>query len=151
MTTIALRAAAPEDTSLQQRLFLSGRPELAPLGEALVAQQRAAQQAQFAVSYPDRTTDVVLVDGVPVGQLVVDRDANRVRLVDIVLLPEQRGHGLGTALLNRLIEEAGPLRVELHVARDNPAARLYARLGFQVHGDEGVYLEMHRTQPKTAS
>jgi GNAT superfamily N-acetyltransferase len=47
-----------------------------------------------------------------------------------------RGRGIGTALLQRLIAAAGP-RLSLSVGRDNPAAHLYARLGFRiVRGDQ---------------
>jgi hypothetical protein len=43
--------------------------------------------------------------------------------------------------------------VTIHVERHNPALRLYARLGFEVVDDLGVYLFLRRParQPKTAS
>jgi ribosomal protein S18 acetylase RimI-like enzyme len=74
----------------------------------------------------------------------VDRTASEVRLVDISLLPAARGGGTGTHLICALLEEAaGAGRpVRLHVARGNPALRLYARLGFRVDGDDGMYLAM---------
>ncbi len=60
------------------------------------------------------------------------REPEELRLVDISLLPAHRGSGVGTELLRALQQEATtagkPLR--LSVARDNPARRLYARLGF---------------------
>jgi len=62
--------------------------------------------------------------------------------MDIALLPEFRGRGIGTALLSALIEEAERegKRVSIHVERYNPARRLYARLGFREAEDRGVYL-----------
>ena len=47
-----------------------------------------------------------------------------------------RGRGIGTALLERLIAAAGPA-LSLSVDRDNPAARLYARMGFRIVGSAG--------------
>ncbi|NSW54004.1 MAG: GNAT family N-acetyltransferase [Anaerolineae bacterium] len=58
----------------------------------------------------------------------------------IALLPEARGMGIGTELMQRLIETArqhGYPGLSLSVARENPAVSLYQRLGFQeVGGDD---------------
>jgi len=61
------------------------------------------------------------------------------RVVDIALLPNQCGQGLGTALL-RTVQAwavADGRSVSLHVDPDNPAARLYRRLGFRRQGYQG--------------
>jgi ribosomal protein S18 acetylase RimI-like enzyme len=53
---------------------------------------------------------------------------------DIYVDPEWRGRGIGAALLGcvaALALECGSPLVELTVREDNPARRLYARLGFQ--------------------
>ncbi|HEV2704604.1 MAG TPA: GNAT family N-acetyltransferase [Pyrinomonadaceae bacterium] len=51
----------------------------------------------------------------------------------IALLPEYRGRGIGTALLERLLQEAKSLypAISLSVAPHNPAMRLYRRFGFE--------------------
>jgi ribosomal protein S18 acetylase RimI-like enzyme len=55
----------------------------------------------------------------------------------IAVLPEYRGQGVGTALLNALVaNELGAM--SLSVAADNPAVRLYQRFGFAiVHESNG--------------
>ena len=99
--------------------------------------------------------DVVLVDGVPAGRLYVDRTADEIRVVDITLLPEHRGAGVGESLLEPILDEGDRdgLPVTIHVERHNPALRLYDRLGFEVVDDLGVYLFLRRPprQVKTAS
>ncbi|HEX6939117.1 MAG TPA: GNAT family N-acetyltransferase, partial [Longimicrobiales bacterium] len=75
---------------------------------------------------------------------------------DIALLPEHRGRGIGTALLEALIAEADAAGkpVSIHVEQYNPARRLYARLGFREVEDLGVYVFMERPpgrQENTAS
>ena len=53
----------------------------------------------------------------------------------IALLPESRGQGIGTQLMERLIDDArreGYPGISLSVSCRNPAVRLYERLGFRV-------------------
>jgi ribosomal protein S18 acetylase RimI-like enzyme len=54
--------------------------------------------------------------------------------ITIGVSPPARGHGVGTSLLTALIEHArraGFSALSLSVEADNPAARLYERLGFE--------------------
>jgi ribosomal protein S18 acetylase RimI-like enzyme len=54
--------------------------------------------------------------------------------LSIALLPAYRGKGIGTALLSALLVRAQTIyrAVCLSVSVDNPAARLYQRLGFKI-------------------
>jgi SAM-dependent methyltransferase len=50
-------------------------------------------------------------------------------------LPERRGQGVGTLLMTRLFDllrERGDHRTSLSVQKDNPAVRLYERLGYYI-------------------
>ena len=64
--------------------------------------------------------------------------------LSIALLPAYRNQGIGTKLLNSLIEEARTHypAISLSVSTDNPAARLYQRLGFEVIERQGTSLVM---------
>jgi ribosomal protein S18 acetylase RimI-like enzyme len=107
---------------------------------AFVTQQFAAQDAHYRRHYPGATLDVVEVDGAPAGRLYVHRGERDVRIMDIALAPEYRGRGIGTALLRAVMAEAGARTVSIHVEANNPARRLYERLGFRPVGEHGVYL-----------
>ena len=50
-------------------------------------------------------------------------------LLFVSVLPETRGQGIGGELVRRSLAEC-PGEVKLHVEYDNPAKRLYERLGF---------------------
>jgi ribosomal protein S18 acetylase RimI-like enzyme len=55
--------------------------------------------------------------------------------VSIAVFPECRGQGVGSLLLSSLVTRAraeGHRALSLSVASDNPARRLYARVGFEV-------------------
>jgi ribosomal protein S18 acetylase RimI-like enzyme len=68
--------------------------------------------------------------------------------VSIAVLPEHRGGGIGTALLEALLGEARRRRIGrlcLSVERDNPAVALYERLGFEPLAEEENTLTMVRS------
>ena len=59
----------------------------------------------------------------------------------ISLLPEYRGRGIGTQLLNALLfllRENGYRQVSLSVQKENPALRLYRRTGFRIVAEKGT-------------
>jgi ribosomal protein S18 acetylase RimI-like enzyme len=61
-------------------------------------------------------------------------DANTPELA-ISMLPEFRGYGIGTKLMRKLFDvlrNNGYTRTSLSVQKDNPALRLYERLGYRV-------------------
>jgi ribosomal protein S18 acetylase RimI-like enzyme len=114
---------------------------------AFVEHQFAAQDAHYRANYPGATLDVIEVDGVSAGRLYVHRGPSDIRIMDIALVPEFRGRGIGTTLLRGLMEEAdaSARKLSIHVEMNNPARSLYDRLGFEPAGAHGVYVLMERT------
>lgn len=147
---IALRPATPADRPLLLRVYASTREqELAQTPftpeqkAAFLEQQFAAQSAHYERHYTDTSFDVVEVDGAPAGRLIVARWPQELRIVDVALLPQFRGGGVGTRLLAPLLAEADGrgAKVSIHVERFNPAQRLYHRLGFAPvpAGEPGIH------------
>ena len=148
---ITLRSIAPEDDAFLARVYASSRVEelaVTPWSEEQKAEfcrrQFDAQSAYYAVNYPGASFQVIERDGLAVGRLYVARWEKEIRIVDITLLPEFRGSGIGTNLLRELQEEArsASKSLTIHVERFNRALGLYQRLGFQQVEDKGVYLLM---------
>ncbi|HME69038.1 MAG TPA: GNAT family N-acetyltransferase [Myxococcota bacterium] len=166
---VTLRPARGEDAPFLRGLYASTREEellaldwSATQRETFLSLQFEAQDRHYRAHYPQAQFDVIEREGAPVGRLVVDRRDDVIHVLDISLLPAQRGTGLGSALLRELQEEAAVRGsvIVLHVARTNPALRLYARLGFRVLHEEAIYVGMEwrpgtlasfEAQPKTAS
>jgi GNAT superfamily N-acetyltransferase len=114
---------------------------------AFLRVQFDAQHTWYREQYAGATFDVVLVDGEPVGRLYVHRGETEIRIMDIALLPSNRGSGIGSSLLHDLFAEADAAgkSVTIHVERLNPALQLYERLGFSLAVDEGgIYLFLER-------
>jgi len=109
--------------------------------ESFLRMQFEAQRRCYDNDYPGAEFLIILVDGEAAGRLYVHRRETEIRVVDIALLPEFRGGGIGTGLLSGLLEEGARTkrRVSIHVEVFNPALRLYERLGFQQVSSTGVY------------
>ncbi|HEU0055264.1 MAG TPA: GNAT family N-acetyltransferase, partial [Longimicrobium sp.] len=150
---VTLRPATDADLEFLHRLYRTTREdELAqvPWTEeqkaAFVRQQFEAQHAFWHQHYSDTSWDLIVRGDEPIGRLYVARWPDDIRIVDIALMPEQRGGGVGARLIRELFAEgdASGRKVSIHVEIYNPARRLYDRLGFEVRGDRGVYLLMER-------
>lgn len=109
----------------------------------LNAQFRAMRQG-YARQYPNASFLVIARGDCPLGRLVVERNEREIRLVDLALLPEARGQGIGTSLLRELQREAKvaakPLR--LQVLKNNAAGNWYKRLGFVETPGDGLHHHM---------
>ena len=90
--------------------------------------------------------EVLLQDGAPVGLLKLSRDSPPWKLIQIQLVPELQGQGLGADLLAQVIVEAdnANVAVALSVLKTNPARALYERLGFAVIGESDHEFNMLR-------
>jgi ribosomal protein S18 acetylase RimI-like enzyme len=86
--------------------------------------------------------EVLLQDGAPVGLLKVSRDSAQWKLIQIQLVPELQGQGLGADLLVKIIAEADNANaaIALSVLKANPARALYERLKFCVIGELNMNL-----------
>lgn len=153
---VRLRPIRPEDRPFLFRVYAETRAAemaLVPWGEAqrqaFLTMQFEAQHRSYQANFAGARFEIVEVGGVAAGRLYVDRGPDETRVVDIALLPEHRGRGVGSALLRDLLAEATASGrcVTIHVEASNPARRLYERLGFVEVGDEGVYRFMRWSPP----
>lgn len=146
--TITLRPATAEDDAFLFQVYASTRSaELEGLNwddnqkNAFITMQFNAQRA----SYGEGDNQIILLNGRPVGRILVRRTAAAISLVDIAILTEARNAGIGSSLIKDLLAEAdlADKPVKLHVLSASPARRLYERLGFSWIVDDGMYTEMN--------
>ena len=150
---ISLRTYRDGDQDFLFKLYSSTRvDEIAPFGwpaaqqEAFLRMQFTAQQRWYESAYGHSEHQIVELDGQPIGRLMVLREKNSVLLVDISLLAEHRGHGIGGGLVGELIQQCkrDGATLRLQVLKTNPALRLYERLGFARTGEDQMYIQMER-------
>ena len=152
LTGITLRTATPDDDTFQLELYTATRRDELELidwnedqKQAFAKMQFNARQLQYRHRYPLADDSIIFQNSQPIGRMLVDRNEREMVLVDIALLPEHRNAGIGTRLVQSLLDEAVRTgkSVRLHVVTTNPAVRLYERLGFSTADDDGSYLEMN--------
>jgi ribosomal protein S18 acetylase RimI-like enzyme len=116
----------------------------AEMREAFVRMQFNAQRQGYHASFPRAEFAIVLLEGQPVGRIIIDRAENEFLVVDIALLPQHRGRGIGTTLMSDLLREAAAAKkpVRLSVLKGQRAFRWYQRLGFAKTGEVGVRDQM---------
>lgn len=145
---IAYRPAVEDDLPFLAAVYASTRTdEIAQSGwpielqHAFLRQQHEAQHAHYATVYPDAERLVIERDGSAVGRLFLVEWPGNLRIIDVSLLPEERGRGVGEAILRDIGADAASRgsKVSIHVEKFNPARRLYERLGFTLAEDKGVY------------
>ena len=151
--TISLRPFRPGDQEFLFELYASTRlHEIAGFGwlaaqqEMFLRMQFNAQYRSYESAYGQAEHQIVEHDGKPIGRIMVLWEKDFALLVDIALLAEQRGQGIGGGLLRELIQQSKRQRLplRLQVLKTNSALRLYQRLGFTSTGEDQMYIQMER-------
>lgn len=142
-----LRRETDGDGEFLRDLFASVRgPDFAMAGwppemlASFLATQFQFQARHYAGAYPDAARYVITHRGEPVGRLFLHAGADAIRVVDVALLPQFRGGGLGASLLRAVQAAGGGAAITLSVNVGSAAQRLYQRLGFaEVAGNDAAW------------
>ncbi len=154
---LSLRPERKQDDAFRFQLFCESRPaefallQLEPAAlDQLMRFQFQAQTMTYRTNFPNARFDIVELDGVPIGRIVVERSGTALRIVDQAIVPAQRNRGFGSAIMRALMDEAGHAgkTMRLKVASTNdPSMRLYLRLGFVPIETDPFYIEMEWPPP----
>lgn len=146
-----MRPETETDMPFLRRLYASTRwEELAITGWnggqklAFLDSQFGFQRYHYRTYYPTASWGVLEDHGMPAGRLYVHREPATLLVIDIALLPDWRGCGIGTALMRWVCTQARAAgkSVTVSVEKYNRAQTLYRRLGFREISDEGVHWAM---------
>ena len=150
MIDLSLRPATDADEALLLHVYTSAREEAPDLvrrhpdsRRQIIEHEFHGRQSCYPLDFPGVEFFIVQRNGQAVGRLYLQDTAECLFVVDLILLPEWRGKGYGSALLKSIgAEAAGTGRpVRLHVEKQNAQARrLYDRLGFRQIKDIGQHL-----------
>ena len=143
-----VRAITPADDTFLMCLYGDTREdELSQAGNltpeqkaAFVEMQYLAQTRYFQDKYPNASFDLLLVGSTPIGRRYVDRQKEVINIIDLTLKPERRGNGIGTKIMNEIMEEAREkkLVITLYLQKTEKCWNLFERMGFRSIADDGV-------------
>jgi ribosomal protein S18 acetylase RimI-like enzyme len=91
-----------------------------------------------------QSAQVLEMAGKPVGILKVTRQGAVWELIQIQLVPDLQGHGIGSSLIEELLPEAerANASVRLSVLKSSPALRLYECLGFEAKDEDERFFHL---------
>ncbi|SNR43959.1 GNAT family N-acetyltransferase [Puniceibacterium sediminis] len=120
---------------------MSGLPWSDEQKQSFIDMQFRAQHEHYQKHYTDALWLIIEMNSAPIGRLYIERWASELRIIDIALIPDARGKGIGADILEDLQSEAAATakNIGIHVEKANPAMSLYHRLGFKQTEDKGVY------------
>ena len=142
-----LRPVQEEDEELLLELYSSTRADEMALvswdavqKQTFLQMQFSAQQRHYRAYFPHATHDLILAEGQPVGRLYVDRREAEIRILDITLLPQARGRGIGMRIIQDLMKEADfqNQSCSIYVESFNQSLGLFQRLGFVKTEESGA-------------
>lgn len=124
------RSAAKSDLGFCWPIY---RDAMKPLIEAMGPWNDTAQQKIVEQAVADLGTSILQRERADVGWLQVEETRHVVQIKQLFLLPAVRNLGFGTSFLTWMKERADRKRKDLtlDVMSNNPARRLYERLGFK--------------------
>lgn len=139
--------AALYASTRRDEVATTGWPE--DMQAAFLRQQHEAQHRHYRAQFADGQFLILQQAGQAIGRLYLHADGQHLQIVDISLVADHRGQGIGGALLQDLIDATGSagLTLGIHVEKTNPARRLYDRLGFALVKDLGVYDYLEAGRP----
>ncbi len=154
--TITLRDVTLEDRDFLREVYASTRADemaMVPWSEeqrrAFVDSQFKAQDFYYHERFPDAQYSVILHDGNPVGRIYILREEHEIRMLDITVLPQYRGQGIGTFLVDALLDEGKRTRkaVQIFVEPFNPSRQIFERRGFSLVREEGMNMLLEWRHP----
>lgn len=154
---ISLRAVTPMDSNFLFKLYTSTRAEEmrqtgwdAPQQEIFLTSQYRARQESYRRQFPTAEASVIVQRGIPIGALIVDRQPAALTLVDLALMPSNRGQGVGRRVAEDLITQAklNHQIIKAHALHHSRALRFWLRLGFtQIPGGTEFYTAIEWRPP----
>ncbi len=138
---VTLRPETSDDVTFLEELVFSVREgeigfrELL-LGERtrILKEQARLQSADYHKRFPGAHFVIIQLAGKPIGRFYVDHTEERLRVIELSIMPLYQRHGIGHHLMKSVLAEGMRIQVPvvLSVEIGNPAQGFYEKLGFTV-------------------
>ena len=114
-----------------------------PVRTQLLAIQYRNRRMGPRAGFPEGQSFVIQWNDVSAGWTFFVLTQTQLHIVEIMVLPEYRGQGIGTEAIRQVLgqSQGKPVRLTVNVLNSG-AVRLYERLGFRRVGGDGIQHEM---------
>lgn len=147
------RDATADDLEFQKQLYSTTREEEMDaagfpheMREAFIEMQFMAQTTHYTKHHPLAKWLIIECVKTRAGRLILDLNPEMkdLNIMDIALMPEFRGKGIGSAILKGILADAESktLTVRLFAFTGERAIQLYRRLGFVDLNVDEIYTEL---------
>jgi ribosomal protein S18 acetylase RimI-like enzyme len=138
---IDLQQAKAEHYDFSLQLYLL---TMRPYVQELTVWDEQEQRARFAAQWKREEVRIISLDGKDVGWLQVVELPTEIRLQKFFVSPQYQRSGIGLEILSNLLAtwRSTGKKIVLRVLKNNPARRLYERLGFSVVAEESATFRM---------
>ncbi|MAV90452.1 MAG: hypothetical protein CL676_03460 [Bdellovibrionaceae bacterium] len=118
---------------------------LKPHVEKIWGWDELVQDSYFKNGFHPDHIQIIFYEGIPIGYLELTQEESIVTIANILILPRFQGFGIGSKIINDLIERniASGLITKLGVFKINTRAKkLYESLGFQIQSETETHFVM---------
>jgi len=139
----SLRPADKGDFSFVKRLYVE---TMEPLLTVFGAWDSTKNIESFQAYYQPSEATIVLVDGEAAGWFQIHEEEAEISLRQIHIEHRYRGGNIGTRIIKDLIRDAHRQgkKLTLSVVKNNPAIKLYERLGFSTLDEDDTKYHLGR-------
>ena len=153
---VRLRSETNADVPFLRKLFGTTRIDVTfsslpdQQKQQFIEMQFVAQRQHYRKTYQNAQFLIIESGEKRIGRLYLSRMESEIRIMDITLMPEARGNGIGSKLIRDVQDEAraSGLAVTLHAEKMGQMSAYYERFGFEVVEEKEAHFFM-KWNPKS--
>ena len=105
------------------------------------------EQREFhAQDWLYKKPEIIIYKNEPIGTIYVFENEDYIEIEQFIILMEYQNKGIGSFILKGIIDEADRSGrvIKLKYLHINPVATLYSRMGFEVVGNDDLFVSVER-------
>lgn len=108
---------------------------------AFLYQQFQAQHNYYTAKFPSADFLILSINGENVGRLYIVELDDEFRILDLTITFKKRGQGIGTVLIDEIVEQAKQKNksVQIYLEKTARSASIFSRFGFKPVSDDEIY------------
>ncbi len=108
--------------------------------------EESAQREFHAQDWLNKKPSIITYDSRPIGTILITENEDHIEIAQFIIVSEYQNKGIGSHILKDIMDRADHSGrvIKLQYLRINPVASLYSRMGFQVIGNDDLFVSVER-------